>query len=240
MDLTNKTCLLVAHGRSLEELERKIGRFINLDVVWCSMSTFDVPEDYILSKINKHFTVVYDSSTVENAIDYEIAVRIPRLSKYLDRDEDNIYICTRTDHSNLYQLRDNLRLDFNKKYKNKIICAEDIGINPNDFCVSLHLFIACLYKMGTKKVILFGADGGSIYGNSIESYYNWRLIENDKKIAGNLTYNMVGDTNNINSTYGVLMEKSLGYIPKVLNCSPDSTYTVFEKITYEEVLKEIK
>lgn len=240
MDLINKICLLIAHGRSIEELERRIEEFRDLDVVWCSMSTFEVPEKYILSKINKHFSIIFDSSTVQNAIDYELSIRIPRLTEFLDRQEDNKYICTKTDHSNLYNLRDSLGLDFNKKYKDKIICTEDIGVNPIPFCVSLHLFIACLHKMGAKQIILFGADGGGIYGNSIESYYKWKEIERDKIIAGNLTYNMVGDTNNINNSYSSLMQQTLGYVPEVLNCSPGSTYTAFKNISYADTISSLK
>ena len=62
------------------------------------------------------------------------------------------------------------------------------------------------------------------------------LIKIDKEIAGNLNYNMIGDTNNVNSTYESMMNKVLGYTPKVLNCSPDSLYTCFERINYNQIL----
>jgi hypothetical protein len=238
--LTNKTCLLVAHGRSIEELERRIDEFKGVDVLWCSMSSFEIEETYILSKINEKFDIIYDSSTVQNAIDYELKVRIPRLTEYLSRKEDNIYICTRTDKSNLYQLRNDLGLDFNRRFANKIVCAEDIGINPIPFCVSLHLFIACLYKMGAKQVILFGADGGGKWGNSVESYYKSDLVKVDKIACGNLEYNMTGDTNNINGSFTSLMQNSLGYVPEILNCSPESTYTVFKNISYENIISSLK
>jgi hypothetical protein len=238
--LTNKTCLLVAHGCSLEELENCIEEFRNLDVVWCSMSSFDIEETYILSKIDKHFNIIFDSSTVQFARDYELKVRVPRLSAYLDRKEDNKYICTKTDRANLHDLRNSLGLDFNRKYNKKIIYTEDLNINPSAFCVSLHLFIACLYKLHAKQVILLGADGGGKWGNSVESYYKPDLVKADKIACGNLEYNMTGDTNNINGCYVNLMQQSLGYVPNVLNCSDTSTYTVFPKISYDQLLKELK
>jgi len=239
--LKNKTILLLCHGKSLETLEERIEEFKDLeDVVWTSLSTFDVPESFILSKINKEFSVVYDSSTVKNEKQYELEIRIPRLSKYLDRETKNVYLCTNSDRNNLFLLRNRICPEFNKKYKSKIIYAEDLKINPCNFKVSLHLYIACLYKMNCKQIMLFGADGGAKYGNAIESYYKHELIKKDKEVADNLNYNMIGDTNNINSTYENMMMSTLGFMPSILNCSLDSIYTVFPKISYDEGISLLK
>jgi hypothetical protein len=234
----NKTCFILCHGESLNILEKCIDRFKDLDVIWGSMSTFDIPQKYILNKINKTFSIVYDSSTVENAISYELTVRIPRLVNYLDESIYHYYICTKTDRNNLYELRNSLGLNFNEKYKNQIIYAEDLGINPNLFCVSLHLYIACLIKLGFENIVLFGADGGGIKGNSIESYYKWELVKEDKIQANNLYYNMVGDTNNINTTFEPIMRQIFGKIPVIINCSPNTTYNVFHNTTYTELLNK--
>jgi hypothetical protein len=237
--LLNKPICLVLHGKSCEELENRIQEFKNFDCVWASMSSFDIPQEYILNKINKNFSIIYDSSTVRNEVDYEIKIRLPRLINYLSNNKTNIYICTKSDKNNLFNLRNRLRLTFNEDFKEQIIYTEDLGIDPNPFCVSLHLYIACLSKLGFKKIILFGADGGGKHGNLIESYYKSELVKIDKELCGNLNYNMIGDTTNINSSYKDLIMKTVGFIPNVINCSPNSNYTIFKNISYEEFLSEI-
>jgi hypothetical protein len=238
LDLTNKTCAILAHGNSLYELESRIKEFRNKDVVWCGMNYF-APSEEILKKINKSFSIIYDSSTIANdkALKYENNIRIPNLSKFLDRDKNNKYICSNSDNNNLYNLRERHFPEFNKKYKNQIICVEDLGINPKIFFVSLPLYIASLIKMGCKKIIMFGADGGGKYGNNIESYYNHKLVKAEKDVAGILNYNISGDTSTVNTQFESIMIKTFGYIPtEIFNCSINSAYTIFKKITYNEIL----
>lgn len=237
--MSPKTILIVIHGKSVEELERRITDFKDLNVHWGSMSTFHIPQKYILDKINKKFDIVFDSSTVKNEIEYETRLRLPRLRKYFDT-TDGKYICTRTDKNNLYNLRSVIDSPFNNSYRDRIIYTEDIGIDPNPFCVSLHLYIACLAKLGYERIVLFGADGGGIEGNNIASYYKSEEILEDKKIADNLSYNMTGDTNNVNTTYDIMMNKVLGYIPNVINCSPITRYTCFPIKTYDETLNILR
>ena len=50
--LTKPLCIIL-HGKSCEILEYKIEQFKDLDVVWGSMSSFDLPQKYILNKIIK-------------------------------------------------------------------------------------------------------------------------------------------------------------------------------------------
>jgi len=236
----NKTICVIIHGRSVEELERRIEDFRYLDVVWGSMSTFDIPQKYILDKINKQFSIVFDSSTVKNANEYELTIRIPKLISYLSANSNNKYICTKTDKNNLFNLRNTLLLSFNEDFKNQIIYTENLGIDPNPFCVSLHLYIACLIKLGFEKIILFGADGGGKWGNSIESYYKWEEVKKDKEVAGNLSYNMIGDSDNVNIYFNPIMISIFGYIPTIFNCSDISLYNTFKKINYEEVINLIE
>ena len=242
MNLTNKTCFLVGLGRSIEELDKRIDEFKDFDVIWCSMSSFDVPQQHILNRINKYFTIVFDCSTVKNEVNYELTRRIPRISYHLDTYKNSIYITTNSDKNNTYELRQKIAPDFNIKYRSQILYVEELGINPNPFCVSIHLFIASLYKLGCKEVILFGQDGDSKgkYNNHVDSYYKSDLIREDKEIAGNLIYNLVGDTNNVNESYNYLLQQTLNYIPKPLNCSPGSTFNIFKTVNYDELLKYLK
>jgi len=240
--LKNKICLLVGLGRSIEELEARIEEFKDFDVVWCGMSSFDIPQKYILDKINKHFQIIYDSSTVQNAEEYELTRRIPRLIKHLDKYPDSCYVTTNSDKNNAYRLRERIAPEFNRKYRNQIIYAEEIGVDPNPFCVSIHLYIACLYKLNCKEIILFGQDGDrqGLYNNKVESYYKHELIKEDKIVADNLVYNLIGDTHNVNTTYKDRMFATLGYVPNLLNCSPNSSFTVWQVIDYNTVLEYLK
>jgi len=234
-----KTCFFLCHGKSIEELELRINEFKDFDVLWGSMSSFDIHDSYT-TKAGINLNVVYDCSTVANAKDYELSVRIPRLKKFLNLNQNNHYICNRTGRGNLWQLRQDIYPEFNREYWSQIIYTEDIGVDPTPYCVSLHLYIAIMSLLGIDKIILFGADGGGIHGNNVESYYKSDEVLADKLVAGNVNYNMVGDTNNINSTFASHMFHNLGFIPNVINCSPYSTYTVFRQMNYNETLEYLK
>ena len=234
--INNKTCCILAHGKSLEELEQRIEEFKNLDVVWCGMNYFNPTED-ILKKIGKEYQVIFDCSTVQNRVEYELTARLPRLIEYLERPISNVYITLQTGKDNLYALREVLSPTFNQTYKERILYADSLGFNTNQFCVSLHLYIATLLKLGGKNIILFGADGGGVDGNSVVSYYRWDRVQKDKELADNRSYNMVGDTNNVNTTFVPIMNQIFGYVPEIINCSPISTYTVFKKVNYDELLQ---
>jgi len=231
-----KTCFFLCHGNSIAELANRIDEFKDFDVLWGSMSSFEIHEDYT-TKAGIDITVVYDCSTVKNNVDYELKVRIPRISKYLDSNKKHHYICNKTGRDNLFLLRESIAPEFNRKYDDQIIYTEDVGINPDPYCVSLHLYIATMCLLGINQVILFGADGGGKYGNNIQSYYKPDIIMKDKEQAGNIIYNMVGDTNNINSSFNSRMLCDLGFIPDVINCSPITTYNVFKQMDYNQTLE---
>lgn len=235
MDLTNRICCILLHGKSLEELEKRIEQFSNLDLIWGGINYF-CPSEKILKKINKDFDIIFDSSTLPLNInlEYETNFRIPRLSEFLDRPKNNIYVCNKTGHDNLYDFRKKYFPNFNEKYKNKIIYSEDLGINSISFDVSLSLYIACLLKFNPKRIVLFGADGGG----SIESYFEYDLVKIDKKNNGDLgkEHQTLGDTNNVNTNFNRLMQENIGSVPEIINCSFETKYEVFKKISYDEVL----
>jgi hypothetical protein len=238
VDLTNKTICVLLHGSSLNELESKIEEFRNINVVWCGINYFN-PSEEILKKIDKSFNIIFDCSTVQNNVEYEKKARLPRLIEFLER-KNTTYITLKSGRDNLYDLRNRIGSDFNEKYKNQIVYGENLGFDCNQFCVSLHLYLTCLLKLGAKTIILFGADGGGNLGNSVSSYYKPELMQEDKVIAGNTSYNMTGDTCNVNNSFNSIMQSIFGQIPTILNCSPNSQYTVFKNVNFNQVLKEIK
>lgn len=238
MNLVNKTVVILLHGKSLEILESRIEEFRDKNIVWCGMNYFN-PSEGILKKIDESFSIVFDCSTVKNNIEYEKKARLPRLIEFLDRN-NTTYITLKSGKDNLYDLRNRIGSDFNEKYKNKIIYGEDLGFDCNQFCVSLHLYLTCLLKLGAKTIILFGADGGGNIGNNVSSYYKAELMQLDKVLADNTSYNMTGDTCNINSSFIPIMQSIFGHVPTILNCSEISTYTVFKKVNYNEILNLLR
>lgn len=246
--INNKTCAILAHGRSLEELEKRIDKFKDLDIVWCGMNYFNPSED-ILKKINKEFTVVFDCSTpfgtystspphlVEKIDRYELRTRLPRLTEYLQRPAKNIYVTLR---DNLYDVRNKIGGDFNDRFKEKIIYGEDLGFDTKQFCVSIHLYIACLLKLGANNIILFGADGGGTNPNTIESYYRPDLFVVERTLCESLHFDMVSDNVHVNNTFGPIMQQIFSYIPEIINCSHISNYTTFKKTNYDETIDWLK
>lgn len=231
--INNKTCAILAHGYSLEELEKRIDDFKHLDIVWCGMNYFS-PSEGILKKINKEFTIVFDCSKTKDTIKYELKSRIPRLTEYLSRSVKNVYMTSRV----LYSIRNQIGSDFNEKYKDKIIYVDELGFDAYQFRVSIHLYIITLFKLGVKNIVLFGADGGGgTRGSDAESYYRSHLAIADA-VLGN-SYPRVPERNNddVNTTYGPLAEKILGYVPEVINCSTISKYTPFKKMSYDDTIK---
>jgi len=238
IDLSNKTICVLLHGSSLSELENRIEEFRNIDVIWCGINYFN-PSEEILRKIDKSFNIVFDCSTVQNNVEYEKKARLPRLVEFLER-KNTTYITLKSGRDNLYDLRNRIGSDFNEKYKNQIIYGETLGFDCNQFCVSLHLYLTCLLKLGAKTIVLFGGDGGGSFGNSVSSYYKAELMQEDKVLADNTSYNMTGDTCNINNSFNPIMQSIFGRIPEILNCSEISTYNVFKKITYNETINLLK
>lgn len=226
--INNKICAIVAHGHSLEELERRIDEFRGFDIVWCGMNYFNPSED-ILKKINKEFIVIFDCATTIDTKKYEIRSRTPRMTEYLSRPVKNVYMTS----TFLYGLRSQIGSDFNEKYKEKIIYIDNIGFVAGEFMVSIHLYIITLLKLGARNIVLFGADGGG-------SYYKSDLALADGILGCSGPGVPEGDTEHVNTTFGPLAQKILGYIPEIINCSTISRYTPFTKMSYDETINLLK
>lgn len=240
--INNRTCFVYAHGSSLSEIEEKIVQYKNNDICHCSLNYFSLIEDHILSKINKHLDIVYDSSTVAPSFQSSFDnVRIPRLQTFLNRKENNLFISTK----GLMQ-RDIYISGYTKFYeinKDKILLVDDFKINlnvPN----SLTLLIASLVLGGASKILLFGCDGyrGNQESN-INSFYKPELQAKERLIAVGNTSNsdIILDTNNFELKF---WEKILQYCeqygivcPPIYNCSSKSIYNHIKKIDVTQIME---
>ena len=94
--IENKIIFLLLPGSSIEELEIRIKnweKYLN-KICYAGMNYFNIIEDNILSKVIKHFDVVFDCSEVQYDLLYETKIRIPRFIEFLNRNEINRLITT--------------------------------------------------------------------------------------------------------------------------------------------------
>lgn len=255
MNFDNKVYCMLAHGKSLEVLDQRIEEFrqFNDKIVYCGLNFFN-PSEKILNKIGRDFDIVFDCATVADEENYEINIRIPRLTEFLLRSNNKKYI---TIKGNLCDLRNRLfrngklKENFNVKFDNKIIYADSFFPQYHMFSVSLPLFIAILHKMGYSKIILFGADGvpDNIEGRKgVSSYYNPDSVQIERQVSGIKEFDLRVDTNRINNYYLSTMTEIFGSnnLPTVINCTSIvnerylSYYEVFEKKSYDQTVEWLR
>lgn len=238
--VSNKICAIVAHGKSIEELEKHIVDFKDFDLCWCGMNYF-IPTENILKKVGKMFDVIFDSSLTENAKNYELNWRLPKLTEYLSRNYNNCFLTLSHNLPPVWQAVG--KGEFATIFQNKIVYGEDLGFNTDQFCVSIPLFISCLVVEGAKAVIVFGMDANV---NGVEGYYRPDLMIEDKKMAGHEKFfiNVKGDAHNVNTSYIKVLDeicksKTIKK-PEIINVSPNSAITIFKKMNYNEVFKWLR
>ena len=249
---------VIAPGKSLEELERRIEEFRDLPIVWVGMNLFDCVEP-ILKKINKSFTMVGDTATVgiEREAWYETNIRLPRVVSFLER-ENVVYMTSNIVRDFCFLKTGNKALY--EKYANKISIIEEV-FNLSSLPIhikdelrkpppnSISLAFAAVIAGGAKKLITFGYDGyphrpTNTSEGILNSYYKPEENNIERQHAfGKVTPgNLVGDTKTFNERWNTLFRlykevfdnKSIDMV----NCSPNSVYTKIRKISYDELKKE--
>ena len=204
---------------------------------YATVNYFWILEDKILKKGGTRFDMVFASSP-------DLNLPQPQFTEYLHRFDENALIST-LDAFN----PEHATVDYLQKYDRKFLFfkSEHGGIYPYYYwqgpttdqpftfwaLPSFAILIAILTIIGVKTIVLFGADGGKT--NNDMYYGGW-----DSSSWGRLMY----DTNILNQIW----DKALGQVcklynqepPRIINCSPKSHYTCFEKMDYEETLEILR
>lgn len=242
---------VIARGSSLNELEKRINEFKDLDICWTSLNLFTIAEEYILSKINKKLEIISDCSNVELRDNFEPNVRRPRFENYLKREDNNLLQISNTV---IRDLKATNQDDILEKYKNKIITIDEVFTGegypielwdapPN----SITLLFAMLMAGKAKKVVTFGFDGYTDNNlEAVNSYYKPEL-EKAERIAATGKTAGVGslptDSRDFNRRWFYiyqLYKRVYGVETKFINCSPITMFNCMNITNYDNVIGEIR
>ena len=242
---------ILAAGPSIYELEHRIEELRGADICYFGLNSYTVQETHILHRINKHFSVVMCSSREG------IPKTMNDIINFLDRDEDNVFISSfwRDTFQLLLDTGFNLQQFFDA-YNQKLLFFNLTfggGVpntnNPLHFTVSNSLLVLLQMAIIGKasSVVLFGADGGFKEGAK-ECYYRQDDLGHRGSIDGKIKFGPVetlaSDTDtyfnpialpaltNLYATYKITPIK-------ILNCSEDSLYTTFQKVSYGTAFKHL-
>ncbi len=224
---------ILAAGPSIKELEKRISELRHADICYFGLNSF-VQETHVLQQIKKHLSVFMCSSREG------IPGCIKSIINFLDRDKDNMFVCSFW--RNTFELMDN-DFDLNQflsKYNGKLIffsLSFERTVPNSDH--PLHLIVGNSLLMliqlamigKASKIVLFGADG--YCKENIEEYY-YRQGEYEASPRENL----INDTNkHFNPIAPIAIRniyKTYELPPiDILNCSKDSYYTPFPMISYD-------
>ena len=250
--IKNKTICIALHGKSIEELETNIEFFDSNNICWISVNSFDIIEDYILNKINKKLDIIYCGAYFFPKIEKEI--RIPKLINAFDKGAFVIakqYIFTEIFPQNGIDGLD-------KIFKKQLLFLEEVFPNNKTFSlmevlskntVSSIGYLLCILSIaGAEKIILFGFDGLNEQTSDILQTYYKADIQTNRRILPEFKNRIdefheeyfcaiKGDTFHFNNTfptyYAMCMEQfNISKLPQIFNCSLNSNFEVFEKISY--------
>lgn len=240
--INGRPVAILAAGPSIQELENRIKELKYTDICYFGLNNFFVQEKHILQKIEKHASVVMFSGREG------LPIAIEPITNFLKRNEDNMFISSFFRDtfgllSNSFDLKRFLS-DFDKKLlffylisKNKFPNNEYplhfIGNN------SLLILIQLALIGKPQSIVIFGADGHS--GENAKVYY-YRQDEYEPKVWPQIDMYLINDTiNYFNPLAPIAIKntrKTFGLKPiNILNCSKNSFYTPFPKVTYDEAFE---
>lgn len=231
---------ILSHGKSIEELENRIIELKDYNICWASFNYYNIFDRFILNKINKHLDIVLECAAGRTK-EFELNIRIPRILVY--GIIETMIISTWRLMRTQYEQMD--LLNFYETFKDNILLADDL-LGELNIPNSLALLICCITMGEPKKIILFGVDGYKReMGDEFNTYYKGSLQkEYREKLLGKLEYTLHETSNDFENTFLNILEsyckKGNVKVPEIINCSPDSIFTIFRKVSYSELLNELK
>jgi len=233
---------ILAAGPSIQELEARIGELRGADICYFGVNKFFVQESHILKQIDKHSSVVSCSGREG------MPEVIKAITDFLNRDEDNMFI-TSFWRDPFGLLDRSFNLDkFLDHYDNKLLF---FSLGPGrtfpSYGYPLHFIesnsLLVLIQMAligkASSIVLFGADGHA--GEGSKKYY-YRQNEYAVQEWSGVNECLINDTM---CFFNPLAAKAIKNTCKIydlplvniLNCSKNSSYTPFPRISYDEAFE---
>lgn len=231
-----RTAAILLRGVSITELEQGITEIKDCDICYCSTNKFGAV-DNILSQINRKTVINVCSAAPEKEREW--------LIPFLKKKENNMLISTQ--HAfDLGKINELI-----KKYDQKLLFyttifgpgyQEFFEVPNNEYPLhfplinSLSDLICLLIIGGASRIVLFGADGGRVTKDAL--YYRELEYETSNVL------NLIHDTNQLNIVMNPLLKRvynlyNLAPID-IINCSPQSHYDVFRKLSYDETFEILR
>lgn len=230
--INGRPVAILLPGPSILELERRIGE-LQGDICYATVNDFWVMERRLTHRIGKNLTAVMCS-----AIECNVPSTIHM--DFMNRREDNVFISelagyhhNRLSWPTFYKDYGDKLLYFIADRSEKALTVPTEEYPLNFLAQASFAILTCLMAIGgSPLIVLFGADGGRI-GKDL--YLNdWQSDSESRLRYDTLLFNktMPDIMERVNKLYGVK--------PTILNCSEQSHYTPFEKVSYNRAIKELR
>ncbi len=155
--------------------------------------------------------------------------------EYLERGDDNIFISSRKAWGKFDITKYDDKLLFFETDPPPLIRPIPTADEPLTFrpLASFALLLIMVNLVGASEVFLFGADGGQKVGGKLY-YEDW-----PSQSWGRLAM----DTRILNENFRTILRRACNLYnvepARIYNVSPNSAYTCFDKIDYEEAVKRL-
>ena len=251
--INGRPVAIILHGSSVEELEKRITELADCDICYFGLNIFRVPENNILQKIGRTYSVLMYGS-FKSGGDSETG----NVIDFLERQENNILISERAGFHPL-EVAGGFDLgQFIAKYDKKLLfitgtptvsitLGSELLIRVPGIEYPLHFLrqgsfaiLLSLAVIGQAPLVaIFGGDGGRIKGR--ELYFR----ETNSNLPESLSeQTLTFDTKVFNLTMPIMLEKicriyNLRPID-IVNCSVQSNYTPMRKLSYDDTFALLK